>query len=143
MALAVAELRRRKKASLVNLRSLPTEEPVTATGRVMWIWPEIQTALATGKTVGEIWKAAQRDGINIPYPHFRVYVSRLRRRERLHYQRSLPNADPRCNVIAAEESLVPNAHASDPFHNLRAQREKKQGTSFEYDPFSIRKDLIG
>jgi hypothetical protein len=99
--------------------------------------------MATGKTVREIWEAAQRDGLNIPYPHFRVYVSRLRRRERLRYQRSLPTANPRGKAMATEEGYMTDEHPADPFDNLRAQREKKQGTSFAYDPFSTRKDLIG
>jgi hypothetical protein len=33
--------------------------------------------------------------------------------------------------------------ASDPFHNLREQREKKKRSGFEFDPFSINKNLIG
>jgi hypothetical protein len=31
---------------------------------------------------------------------------------------------------------------SDPFRNLREQREKKQQSGFEYDPFSINKNFI-
>jgi len=31
----------------------------------------------------------------------------------------------------------------DPFHNLREQRERKKQSGFEFDPFSINKDLIG
>ena len=31
---------------------------------------------------------------------------------------------------------------ADPFRNLREQREKKKLTTFEYDPFSINKNLI-
>jgi hypothetical protein len=30
----------------------------------------------------------------------------------------------------------------DPFRNLREQREKKQSDGFNYDPFSIQKQLI-
>jgi hypothetical protein len=32
--------------------------------------------------------------------------------------------------------------ATDPFSNLREQREKKQSDGFTYDPFSLQKQLI-
>jgi hypothetical protein len=108
------------------------------------MWPEIQAGLASGKKVKEIWEAAQLDGLNIPYSQFRVYVSRIRRRERLpSSERVLLSADPQAAGTLADDGNGPRAHSTDPFHNLRAQREKKQQSGFEYDPFSIRKDLIG
>jgi hypothetical protein len=36
----------------------------------------------------------------------------------------------------------PDPPHSDPFRNLREQREKKQQSGFEYDPFSINKNFI-
>ena len=64
---------------MVNLRSLPSEEPVTSIGWVQLMWPEIQAGLVTGKKLKEVWDAAQRDGLRIFYSQFRVYVSRIRR----------------------------------------------------------------
>jgi hypothetical protein len=32
----------------------------------MWIWPEIEAALATGKKLREVWEAAHDDGLAIP-----------------------------------------------------------------------------
>jgi hypothetical protein len=55
----------------VNLRSLPGIEPATSTGRVAWIWPEIEAALATGKKLREVWDVVRADGFDIPYPQFR------------------------------------------------------------------------
>jgi hypothetical protein len=123
------------------LRALPAVEPTTSTGRVAWVWLEIEAALATGKKLREIWDAAHADGLDIPYPQFRVYVSRIRRR-RLVRQSTSPNATP---ATAADQSpsFAPESPASnDPFRNLRDQREKKQSTGFHYDPFSIQKQLI-
>jgi len=40
------------------------------------------------------------------------------------------------------EQILPNP-PPDPFPNLREQREKKKQSIFEYDPFSINKNLIG
>ncbi len=132
---------KRTKSALVHLRALPAVEPTTSTGRVAWVWLEIEAALATGKKLREIWDAAHADGLDIPYPQFRVYVSRIRRR-RLVRQSTSPNATP---ATAADQSpsFAPESPASnDPFRNLRDQREKKQSTGFHYDPFSIQKQLI-
>jgi hypothetical protein len=72
--------KRKTKADLFHLRSLSAIEPATSTGRVLWIWPEIEASLSTGKKLRKVWEAACADGIDIPYPQFRVYVSRIRSR---------------------------------------------------------------
>src|SRR3984885_4425033 len=73
--------RRRKTSSdLVHLRSLLTVLPATNTGQVTAAWGEIEAGLARGMKLREVWEAAKLDGLQIPYPQFRVYVSRLRRR---------------------------------------------------------------
>src|SRR5579862_9864651 len=73
--------RRRKTSSdLVHLRSLLSVQPATNTGQVTAAWGEIEAGLARGMKLREVWEAAKLDGLEIPYPQFRVYVSRLRRR---------------------------------------------------------------
>ncbi len=130
--------RRRKTSSdLVHLRSLPTVLPATNTGQVIAAWGEIEAGLARGMKLREVWEAAKLDGLEIPYPQFRVYVSRLRRRS----QRSS------ASTLQAPPSLKDGdcpqlSPAPDPFSNLREQREKKELSGFEYDPFSINKSLI-
>src|ERR1035438_2527555 len=76
--------RRRKTSSdLVHLRSLLSVLPATNTGQVTAAWREIEAGLARGMKLREVWEAAKLDGLEIPYPQFRVYVSRLdRRRQR-------------------------------------------------------------
>jgi len=135
----VSPSRKRTKSDLVHLRALPNVEPATSTGRVAWIWPEIEAALGTGKKLREVWDAARADGFDIPYPQFRVYVSRLRNRRRNHPPEPAPQpcAAPNLSATSAGSSVP-----SDPFRNLREQREKKQSTGFDYDPFSIQKELI-
>jgi len=136
----VSPSRKRTKSDLLHLRTLPSAEPATSTGRVAWIWPEIEAALGTGKKLREVWDAARADGFDIPYPQFRVYVSRLRNRLLRH-----PPA-PALQPCAADKSAATSASASpvasDPFRNLREQRERKQSAGFDYDPFSIQKQLI-
>jgi hypothetical protein len=134
-------LRKRTKSALANLRALPGAEPATGTGQVAWIWPEIEASLATGKKLREVWDAVRADGFDIPYPQFRVYVSRVRSRQSR--QRRL---EPISTARAAADSTVePQAQSqapTDPFRNLREQREKKQSGGFSYDPFSIQRQLI-
>lgn len=85
----------------------------------------------------EVWEAAKLDGLEIPYPQFRVYVSRLRRRR----QRPLTSEPPPPQTLTGGEQ-EPSLPPPDPFSNLREQREKKKQSAFEYDPFSINKNLI-
>jgi hypothetical protein len=42
----------------------------------------------------------------------------------------------------SKDNGPPDPPRSDPFRNLREQREKKQQSGFEYDPFSINKNFI-
>jgi hypothetical protein len=131
--------RRKTRSDLVHLRSLLTVLPATNTGQVTAAWGEIEAGLARGMKLREVWEAAKLDGLEIPYPQFRVYVSRLRRRG----QRSPPSPPQPPHAVVNEERELPAPPPLDPFNNLREQREKKERSGFEYDPFSINKDLIG
>ena len=128
--------RRKTRSDLVHLRPLPSVLPATNTGQVVAAWGEIEAGLQRGMKLKEVWEAAKLDGLEIPYPQFRVYVSRLRRR---HQRRSTSAPQPpraQAQTNTPEVSLPP-----DPFANLREQREKKK-TGFDYDPFSVNKNLI-
>jgi hypothetical protein len=132
--------RRRKTSSgLVHLRSLLSVQPATKTGQITAAWEEIEAGLARGMKLREVWEAAKLDGLEIPYPQFRVYVSRVRRRRR---ESSTSATQPRPALVNGERS-APAPQPLDPFNNLREQREKKEQSGFEYDPFSINKNLIG
>jgi hypothetical protein len=130
---------RKTRSDLAHLRSLLSAQPATRMGQVVAAWGAIEAGLATGMKLREVWEAAKLDGLEIPYPQFRVYVSRLRRRR----QRSSASASqpPRALTNGARE--LPDPPPRDPFNNLREQREKKEQSGFEYDPFSINKNLIG
>ena len=130
--------RRRSRSDLVNLRSLPSTQPATKIGQLNWAWAEIEAALAVGMKLKEIWEAVRRDGLEMSYAQFRVYVSRLRRRRQ---QFKAPETLPPPPVATNHEDGL-QAPPSDPFRNLREQREKKKQSVFEYDPFSINKNLI-
>jgi hypothetical protein len=112
--------------------------PATSTGQVKAVWGELEAGLARGMKLREVWEAAKLDGLEIPYPQFRVYVSRLRRRS----QPVTAVARRTTDAPTIEASCLPAPPPADPFRNLREQREKKKQTGFEYDPFSINKNLI-
>ena len=131
----------RKKSDLVNVRSLSAREPATSTGKVMWIWPEIEESLAAGKKLREVWEAVHADGLAIPYPQFRVYVSRVRSRK-LRQRPSESSMKPHVAVDASAESQHESQVPADPYHNLRDQRQKKQLDGFTYDPFPNNNHLI-
>jgi len=85
----------------------------------------------------EVWEAARKDGLDVSYAQFRMYVSRIRRRR----QRPASVAPQPTATTKGDSSLTPPV-PSDPFLNLRLEREKKERSGFEYDPFSINKNLI-
>jgi hypothetical protein len=102
--------------------------------------------------MSDVWSALREDGIEVPYDHFRVYVSRIRRRIA---RSSIPppaapapigvqansGQDASSNTESAAAPTTPSAPA-DPYSAVRAQRRLKQQSGFEYDPFSSDKDLL-
>jgi len=130
--------RRKSRSDLVHLHSLPSTQPATKIGQVTWAWTEIEAGLAAGMKLKEVWAAASRDGPEMSYAQFRVCVSRLRRR--LH--RASPSVPEQPPQQTSTDNGPPDPPRSDPFRNLREQREKKSQSGFEYDPFSINKNFI-
>jgi len=127
-----------RKKDPVHLRSLPSAQPATSTGQVVAVWKEIEAGLARGMKLREVWEAAKLDGLEIPYPQFRVYVSRLRRRRQRPPQSLLGQPPPQTSA----ENASPAPPSSDPFRNLREQREKARLSRFEYDPTIIKENLF-
>ena len=125
--------RRKSRSDLVHLRSLSLTQPGTKIGQVIWAWAEIEAGLAAGMKLKEVWEAATRDGMEMSYAQFRVYISSLRRRR----QRSIAREPQPRAAPATGERRLPAPPPPDPFTNLREQREKKDQSGFEYDPFSI------
>jgi hypothetical protein len=130
--------RRKSRADLVHLRSLSATQPSTKIGQVTWAWAEIEAGLAAGMKLKEIWEAAKRDGLEVSYAQFRVYVSRLRRRQR---QSKATQTQPPPAAMANTGDVQP-ATRLDPLRNLREERDKAKQSGFEYYPFLINKKLI-
>ena len=107
------------------------------------MWPEIQASLVTGKRLKEVWEAARRDGLCISYPQFRVYVTRIRKREKAATAQN--RADyPQTTTASRREAHSPAAFEApiDPLQNIRIQLEKKRQSHFEYNPFPDPEDSI-
>jgi hypothetical protein len=126
---------------LPHLGRLEQITPRTASGRVAAVWAVIRASLAAGKKPREVYEAAERDGLEVPYAQFRVYVHRLRKRD---LRRELPSVSSYSPAPIATQPLQPQRNAlardvrssqgpSDPLRNVREQRAKK--TSFDYNPF--------
>jgi hypothetical protein len=125
--------RRKTRSDLVHLRTLPSTQPATKIGQVTWAWTEIEAGFSAGMKFKEVWEAAGRHGLTMSYVQFRVCISRLRRRRQKPAQ-SLPEQPP---PQTSAENGSPAPPPSDPFRNLREQRERTKPSRFEYDPSSI------
>ena len=133
---------RRRAAGKINpelphLKALRESAPRTKSGRIVWVWPEIQASLAAGRKMHEIWEALQLDGIEMSYGQFRTYVSRIRKK-------GIPAAvEAIASVVAAGSDawnlpppITPSQRstvdARDPLANLRESEQKRE--VFDYRP---------
>jgi hypothetical protein len=129
-------------SELSHLQQLVKMTPRTASGRVAAAWVVIKANLAAGKKLREVYEAAQRDGLGVPYGQFKTYVQRLRKRDLRHglqavsthmrVQRPAPGVEPRRDA-PARQARPSQIAPSDPLRNVREQRAKRK--SFDYDPF--------
>jgi hypothetical protein len=136
---------KRSSKSLRHLGALPGIPPATTAGKVLWAWPQIWAALQRGWRMFDVWSALREDGIEVPYDHFRVYVSRIRRRMARSSMPPPASTDPGQAADPKTESTMaaaPPSAPGDPYSAVRAQRRLKQQSGFEYDPFSSDKDLL-
>ena len=128
--------------SLRHLAELPGIPPATTAGKVLWAWPQISAALERGWRLCDVWSALRKDGIEMPYVHFRVYVYRIRQRlARKATAGAMPSPAAQPAPVAPAESAPPTP-VTDPYASAREQRKRKRESGFEYDPFSNNKNLL-
>ena len=130
--------------SLRHLAELPGIPPATIAGKVLWAWPQISTALERGWRLCDVWSALRKDGIEMPYVHFRVYVHRIRQRlaRKAAAGARTPSVVPAQPTPVAPAKSAPPPAVTDPYASAREQRKRKQESGFEYDPFSNNKNLL-
>lgn len=134
---------------LSRLADLPSEKPSTKMGQVRWAWPHLQAALAAGHTLRTIHARLSEVGIDIGYRTLSLYIGRLERQgtESRVNRRTTPLRvrkngcdDPMSDVLV---NRTTENSGTDPFSNVRLDRQRKRKASFEYDAFSTNKDLLG
>jgi hypothetical protein len=129
-------------SELSHLQQLVKMAPRTASARVGAAWAVIRANLAAGKKLREVYEAAERDGLEVPYAQFKTYVQRLRKRDlrrgfeavstHSREEPAAPEVEPRRDA-PARPARPSQAAPSDPLRNVREQRAKKK--CFDYDPF--------
>jgi hypothetical protein len=133
---------------LSRLAELPSEKPSTKMGQVRWAWRHIQAALAAGHTLRTIQSRLAEVGIQIEYRTLSLYIGRLQRQAIASGDKGLAASPPvrksAHNVSKGDflASRVGESTGTDPFSNVRLDRERKKQASFDYDAFSTNKDLL-
>lgn len=120
---------------LPHLKALRETAPRTKIGQIVWAWPEIQAAIASGRAMHEIWEALQVDGIEMSYGQFRTYMWRIRKRgipaaheEAVHQAEKPATAAP----ITKPSPQPQPERVRDPLANYRSSEAKRH--VFDYRP---------
>ena len=124
--------------------------PATKIGAVVALFPEIRQLQRQGHKTRAIWESLQRDGIDVSYALFRVYLGRARRR----LERSdtppasdaVPNQIPlhgKAQTSVEQPAASPGRPKADPFAAIRQGRGQKAKERFDYDPLTpLKEDLL-
>jgi hypothetical protein len=138
----------RFRNSLRHLAELDGQPPTTNMGKVVWAWPQISAAFERGWRLSDVWSALRKDGIEMSYRSFGVYVHRIRRRlarnAPVEVTSVLRQPAPSAPSAAPTERATPVSRSpvTDPYASAREQRRLKRESGFEYDPFSVNKHLL-
>jgi hypothetical protein len=112
---------------LVNdLRAMTASRPVTKSGQVRWLLPEIEAAVRAGHRLKEICAVLNERGLTISYGDFRTVLYRIRRRGK-------PTAPPRAATPSPAGSVL---------DEIQQQREKRERMGFRHNPFASDRDLV-
>jgi hypothetical protein len=135
---------------LQAFKALKAALPATKIGAVVALFPEIRHLQRQGHKTRAIWESLQRDGIDMSYELFRVYLGRARRR--------LERSDTRPPTgVALDQTagravgqtplegtrLASDGRETDPFSAIRQSRGQKVKERFDYDPLTpLKEDLL-
>jgi hypothetical protein len=140
----------RRNQDLQAFKALKAALPATKIGAVVALFPEIRHLQRQGHKTRAIWESLQRDGIDMSYELFRVYLGRARRR--------LERNNPRPPTGVALEQTpgfavgktppagtrsASDGRQTDPFEAIRQTRGQKVKERFDYDPLTpMKEDLL-
>lgn len=136
---------------LQAFKALKAALPATKIGAVVALFPEIRHLQRQGHKTRAIWESLQRDGIDMSYELFRVYLGRARRRlernsPRLPAGVALEQTAAGCAVGQTPPEGTRSAsdgRQTDPFAAIRQSRGQKVKERFDYDPLTpLKEDLL-
>jgi hypothetical protein len=105
------------------LEKLTGEPPATKTALISILLPEIETALASGKTRKQVWKQLVEDGLDLSYNTFHSTLWRVQRKPRI--TAAMRRKSPKVSKGVAEEPNEEVGH--DPLANLRRVEASRPG----------------
>jgi hypothetical protein len=106
-----------------GLEKLTGEPPATKTALISILLPEIETALASGKTRRQIWQRLVEDGFDLSYDTFHSTLWRVQRKPRL--TAAIRRKTPKVSKGEAEQLTEEVGH--DPLVNLRRLEQSRPG----------------
>jgi hypothetical protein len=106
-----------------GLEKLTGEPPATKTALISILLPEIETALASGKTRRQIWQRLVEDGFDLSYDTFHSTLWRVQRKPRL--TAAIRRKTPKVSKGEAEQVTEEVGH--DPLVNLRRLEQSRPG----------------
>ena len=106
-----------------GLEKLTGEPPATKTALISILLPEIETALASGKTRRQIWQRLVEDGFDLSYHTFHSTLWRVQRKPRITAAMRRKTA----KVSKAEAEQLTEEVGHDPLVNLRRVEQSRPG----------------
>ena len=106
-----------------TLEKLTGEPPATKTALISILLPEIETALASGKTRRQIWQRLFEDGFDLSYDTFHSTLWRVQRKPRI--TAAMRRKTPKVSKGEAEQLTEEVGH--DPLVNLRRLEQSRPG----------------
>ena len=105
------------------LEKLAAEPPGTKPAMLCYLLPEIERALASGKTWKQVWQCLAEEGLEINYKMFHRLLRRVRRKSRMAAAPSGKSLELTSPVAEKAEAAVEH----DPLVNLRRVEANKPG----------------
>ena len=112
------------------LEKLAAEPPSTKTALMRSLLPEIEAALASGKTWKQVWQCLADDGLGISYETFRKVLQRVRKKARISARPG--EKAPEFPKAFARETA--GGVARDPLANLKRLDENRPGFHWRATP---------
>ena len=106
-----------------GLEKLTAEPPATKTALISILLPDIETALASGKTRRQIWQRLVEDGFDLSYDTFHSTLWRVQRKPRI----TAAMRQKILKVSKGEAEQLTEEVGHDPLVNLRKVEQSRPG----------------